>query len=83
MIQTKEQVQAKLASEALANLTTFHTVIKILEGGTLYGSRPHEAAAKIIRLCKTAAGVELRAMDRAMRDLSFTPVQVDPASGDG
>ena len=53
------------AAHAHTNLTIFHAIINMLEGGVLYGPRPQRKAAQIVRLCKAAAQTELAAMDRA------------------
>lgn len=57
--------QVRLAAEAHTNLTVFHAVIRLLEGGTLYGARPQRPAQQIIKLCQRAAQSELAAYDRA------------------
>lgn len=56
---------AKDAAAARTNLTIFHAVIAILEGGTITAPADRDAQ-RIIELCKTARGKQLRLMDRAL-----------------
>lgn len=55
------------AAAAHTDLNTFHIIIQILEGGTLYLPASHEAAQKIVRMCKTEAQRSLRAYDAAKK----------------
>lgn len=57
---------ARVAAESHSDLNIFHSIIAILEGGTLYRTQSKETAAKIIRLCKSEAGKRLHDYDRAM-----------------
>ena len=57
---------ARLASEALTNLTIFNAIVSILEGGNIFGDRARSVATGMISTCKTAIQAELRAMDAAM-----------------
>jgi hypothetical protein len=52
------------AAEARTDLTIFHAVIAILEGGTL-SARSYDDAQRIIGICKAAGGKRLRDYDRA------------------
>ena len=52
------------AAQAHTNLTMYHAIIALAEGGCFYGHQP--ALAKIIGEAKRAAGVELRHYDEAV-----------------
>lgn len=66
---TTVRQRAEAVAEAHTNLTVFHAVRAILEGGTLYGTRPQRAAQRISDLCDKAARAELAAMDKAVEAL--------------
>lgn len=52
------------AAEAHTNLTVFHAVISLMEGGHLYGNTPQQSAARIIAICKSEAHRQLRTFDK-------------------
>lgn len=52
------------AAEAHTNLNTWHSVIALLEGGSLYGGR-HGAAERVISIAKSEAAKELKLFDKA------------------
>ena len=52
------------AAEAHTNLNTWHSVIALLEGGTLYGGR-HGMAERVILIAKSEAAKELKLFDKA------------------
>jgi hypothetical protein len=68
---SREQL-ARAAAEARTNLTIFHAVVKILEGGTLTAPA-YKDAERIIAMCHVAAFKQLRAMDRALEEISDAP----------
>lgn len=57
---------AKAATRAHTDLTVFHSIIAILEGGCIYGSVANRDANKLIRACKSAAVKQLAIMDKHM-----------------
>ncbi len=59
---TFEQRLAKITA-AHTDLTIFHAVTKIMEGGTLYDNKSHKAAAKIITICNHESARHLRVLD--------------------
>jgi len=61
--------EAQKAAEALANLATFASVERMVEGGGIHGpgsSTANDTARKIIRLCQEEQQRQLRLMDAAM-----------------
>lgn len=69
---SEQKSAIRSAAQAHTNLTMFHAVIQLMEGGCLHGAPPE--AAQIIAVAKRAAGRELRAYDRAVaRALSKGP----------
>jgi hypothetical protein len=60
------KTHANDAAQAHTNLTMFHAVMQLMEGGVLYGASPQGSAAKIIRICKDEAAKQLRLFDAAM-----------------
>lgn len=60
---------ASEAAEAHTNLNVWHTIIAILEGGTLYGGRGQDSASMIVNICQAEAQKELAVYDRAIRRL--------------
>lgn len=55
---------AEKAARAHTNLTMYHAIIALAEGGCFYGYQP--ALTKIISEAKRAAAVELRHYDEAL-----------------
>jgi hypothetical protein len=53
------------AARAFANLNTWAAIEVLLEGGLLYGTRPHDAASKILRIVRKERQKELKIYDRA------------------
>lgn len=66
---TTARQHARNAACARTNLTIFHAVIEMLEGGTLTAEADHDAH-RIIGICKAAAQKQLRLMDRELRAIS-------------
>ena len=66
-----ENPHAREAAECLTDLTVFHAVIQIMEGGCLR-ARSEAAASRIIQICKAEAGKRLRDYDRAMAKVGRT-----------
>jgi hypothetical protein len=64
----------KNASEAHTNLTIFHAVIAILEGGCIYGQKADNAAQKIIKACKCAAYQQLKVYDAETKKASASTI---------
>jgi hypothetical protein len=60
---------AKEAAEAHTNLNVWHTLIAILEGGTLYGGRGQDSASMVINIAKAETQKELSVYDRAIGKL--------------
>lgn len=55
-----------LATRAHTDLTVFHAVVAILEGGTLSGdTSARSAASKIIAICEAEKGRQLKKLDAA------------------
>lgn len=58
------------ATHAHTNLNTFHSIVVILEGGTLYGDESksgNKTANKIIELCKAEQQRQLKIYDEAIK----------------
>lgn len=57
----------KIAAQARTNLTIFHAVIAVLEGGTITRiGTAQDDAQRIIRVCRSAAQKQLGAYDRSV-----------------
>lgn len=61
---TDRKSKIKEAADAMADLYTFNTIISILEGGNLHAAS-HDAAQKIIRICKNQMQKRLAEFDAA------------------
>ncbi|MFA4827904.1 MAG: hypothetical protein WC594_01715 [Thermodesulfovibrionales bacterium] len=61
---TKKEECLNKSNNAHTNLTMFHAVIQLMEGGLIYGGG-NIYANKIITIARTAAMRELRKLDKA------------------
>ena len=50
-----------------SDLNIFGAIVALLEGGTLYSQSGHDAAHRVIRICKEECGKQLRLYDTALR----------------
>jgi hypothetical protein len=58
-----------MVAQGHTDLTIFHAIISICEGGTLYRTDSHKAALKIIAICKAQAARSLRVHDQGLAAL--------------
>ena len=59
---------ARQAAQAHSNLNIYYAVIRLMEGGLIYGGR-HKTADRIIKLCKEQTARELTLYDAAIGNL--------------
>lgn len=58
---------AKKAARHHTTLNTFASIVRILEGGTVYDEKAHGTARKIIKLCQDEEQRQLARYDAAIQ----------------
>jgi hypothetical protein len=61
---TMAKGHVELAAQAHTNLTVFHAIKVLLEGGTIHGAYAQKAANRIMKICDAQCQVQLRAYDK-------------------
>lgn len=70
---SKLMAASEKMAKAHTNLTTYHSIIILLEGGLLSGDHSHDAKNRIITICKREAQRHLRQYDIAASKLRGEP----------